>query len=271
MPTLDESYDAYERIERAFQEALDESLGPRGPEMLFDVVASFGLPAGATAVDVGCGKGHHSIELARRFGFAVLGVDPVEHHLETSRAALAASQDMEVSSLVRFAPGSAEAIPVADASVDLVWCREVLVLVSALDDAFSEFSRVLRPGGRGLVYQVFNAARLEPGEALDLWQPLGASAESADPQRVERAMARAGLRIDECIVIGSEWGERAEETKGEGTRRLLHAARLLRSPDRYIARFGRTNYRIMLSDCLWHVYRLIGKLGGRAYVLSKPH
>lgn len=46
---------------------------------------------------------------------------------------------------------------------------------------------------------------------------------------------------------------------------------LLREPERYVAQFGRTNYDIMLSDCLWHVYRLIGKLGGRAYVLSKPH
>jgi len=270
MPTLDESYDAYERIESAFQEALDESLRPRGPEMLFDLVGTFGLPAGASAVDVGCGKGEHSIELARRFRFAVLGIDPVERHLEMSRATLAASQEQGLSSLVRFEPGTAEAIPVADASVDLLWCREVLVLVAALDDAFAEFARVLRPGGRGLVYQVFNGPRLEPGEALDLWRPVGASPESADPQRVERAMIQAGLRIDESIIIGSEWGERSEETKGEGTRRLLHAARLLRSPERYVARFGRTSYNIMLSDCLWHVYRLIGKLGGRAYVLSKP-
>lgn len=270
MPTLNESYDAYERIESAFREALDESLRPRGPEMLFDVVASLGLPAGASAIDVGCGKGRHTVELARRFRLAVLGVDPVERHLEISRAALAATQDTELLSLARFAPGTAEAIPVADASVDFLWCREVLVLVPVLDEAFAEFSRVLRRGGRGLVYQVCNAARLEPREALDLWQPIGASSERADPQRVERAMVQAGLRIDESIGIGSEWGERAEETKGEGTRRLLHAARLLRSPARYIARFGQTNYNIMLSDCLWHVYRMIGKLGGRAYVFSKP-
>lgn len=84
-------------------------------------------------------------------------------------------------------------------------------------------------------------------------------------------MAQADLVIDECIVIGSEWGERAEEAKGEGTRRLLHAARLLREPERHVAQFGSSNYDTMLTDCLWHVYRLIGKLGGRAYVLSKPH
>lgn len=68
----------FERIERAFQEALDGSLRPRGPEMLFDVVGKLGLPAGASAVDVGRGKGQYTIELARRSQFAVLGIDPVD-------------------------------------------------------------------------------------------------------------------------------------------------------------------------------------------------
>ncbi len=269
MPALDESYDAYERVEREFQAALDESLRPRGPEMLYEIVGTFALAAGASTIDVGCGKGRHSLELARRFGLAVLGVDPVESHIELSRQALTAAKDPALLSRVRFALGSAESLPVDDASIDLVWCREVLVLVPELDRACAEFRRVLRPGGRALVYQVMNAARLEPGEAVALWQPLGVAPESADPQRIERAMIAAGLRIEERVVIASEWGEHAEEARREGTRRLLHTARLLRSPDRYVARFGRTNYDIMPSDCLWHVYRMIGKLEGRAYVLSK--
>lgn len=270
MPSLDEAYDAFERIEQAFQDELDRSLSPRGPEMLFELVDGFGLPSGASAIDVGCGRGRHSIELARRFGLAVLGIDPVDRHIDLSRAALQATRDPALSSRVRFARGAAESLPVEDVSVNLIWCSEVLALIPALPQAFAEFSRVLRVGGRALVYQVLSTERLEPREALELWQPLGVLPENADPKHAERAMLGAGLLIDECIVIASEWGERAEETKGAGTRRLLHAARSLRSPERYIGRFGRTNYEIMLSDCLWHVYRMIGKLGGRAYVLSKP-
>jgi hypothetical protein len=45
-------------------------------------------------------------------------------------------------------------------------------------------------------------------------------------------------------------------------------ARLLRQPDRYIERFGRQNYDIAVADYLWHVYRMIGKLRERVYVLS---
>jgi hypothetical protein len=76
--------------------------------------------------------------------------------------------------------------------------------------------------------------------------------------------------MDDCLRVGPEWGERSEEQAGAGSRHLLHAARLLRAPERYVTRFGQAAYDIMLADCLWHVYRLIGKLDGRVYLLSRP-
>jgi hypothetical protein len=45
---------------------------------------------------------------------------------------------------------------------------------------------------------------------------------------------------------------------------------LIRGPDRHIARFGKENYDIKPSDCLWHVYRMIGKLSSHTYLLSAP-
>lgn len=118
-----------------------------------------------------------------------------------------------------------------DGSVDLVWCREVLSHVPALDVAFAEMRRVLRDGGRALVYQMCATERLRPGE-------LGGFDDHPEPAAIEAGIAAAGLLVDECLVFGSEWGERAEEDAGQGTRRLLHAARLLRSPERYVARYG---------------------------------
>ena len=53
-------------------------------------------------------------------------------------------------------------------------------------------------------------------------------------------------------------------------RKLLHAARLLRDPQRYASRYGRGAYDIMLGECLWHIYRMIGKLRPRVYLLSLP-
>ncbi len=83
-------------------------------------------------------------------------------------------------------------------------------------------------------------------------------------------MAAAGLVVDEAIELGSEWAEWADEHSGQARRRLLHAARLLRRPEPYIERFGRAAYDIMIGDCLWHIYTMIGKLDRVILAFSKP-
>lgn len=269
---LRQSYDVYPGVEEQFGQALAESLDPSGPGVLFDLVAGFAWPAGAAALDVGCGEGDDTIELARRFGVSVRGIDPVPRHIDVARAELAraAEADPHLAGLVAFEPGQAGALPAGDQSADLLWCRDVLVHVDDPAGAYGEFRRVLRPGGRALIYQMFATELLEPREAAWLLRALGCAAASMRPDVTEAAIAGAGLRIDQCIVLGSEWGEYAEEHYGTGGRQLVHAARLLREPGRYIGQFGSANYDIALGDCLWHIYRMIGKLSGRIYLLSVP-
>jgi SAM-dependent methyltransferase len=249
-------YRDYPRIEEELHAALRESLHPRGPDLLYDLVRDMELRPGSAAVDVGCGDLRHSLRLAELFELEVLGVDPVP-------------QEVDSGSGVRFVVGTAEALPLDAESVELVWCRDVLVHVADLDRAYAEFHRVLRPGGRALVYQMFAGPRLEPREVAWLWQTIGVVPTSTDPECTESAIASAGLKVDQRIVLGSEWGEWAQEQSGKPGERLLHAARLLRDPDRYAARFGRAACEIALVDCLWHVYAMIGKLERRVYVLSK--
>jgi SAM-dependent methyltransferase len=116
---------------------------------------------------------------------------------------------------VRFEIGSAEAVPIESGTVDLVWCRDVLVHVRALDRAYAEFRRILRMGGQVLVYQVFGTDRLEPQEAARLWKAMGVVPTSAEPDHTDAAIAAAGLQVDECIDIGTEWGEWGEEQTGK--------------------------------------------------------
>jgi len=264
--SLDESYDAYPRIEEALREFLDESLHPRGPDALFDLIGSLGLPEEARAVDVGCGEGAQAMELAARFGFVVQGVDPVQRHIEISRQALARA-DPAVAARVRFDSGRAEDLPLGDGTVDLIWCREAL-MYAELGPAFAEFRRVLRSEGHGLVCQVLTGPRMSDDEAAEFWN-LGARASSVRPAEIEEAIQANGLRLVHRTEFSSEC-ERAEETEGAGTRRLLHAARLLRDPERFAHRFGEAAYQIMLGDCLWHVYRMIGKLTGCAFLFTSP-
>jgi SAM-dependent methyltransferase len=257
-PALEASYDEFPRIEEEFGRALDESLEPRGPDVVYEVAASLGLPSGARALDVGCGEGRDVVALADRFGWVVAGVDPVRRNLDVARSRAAD---------LRLAVGDIGALPVPDRSVDVLWCREVLSLVPDLARAFTEVRRVLRPGGRAVIVQVCRTERLAAEEATGFLASLG---DHPSTDELHAAATGAGLRLDERVVLSSEGGEWGEERSGTGTRRLLHAARLLRDPDRYEARFGRTNYEIMLGDCLWHVYRMLGKLSGSIWVLRRP-
>jgi SAM-dependent methyltransferase len=156
--SLEQAYDAYPRIEEEFSAVLDQSLDPRGPDLLYDLVARLGLAPGAVALDVGCGEGRQALALHQRFGFRVTGIDPVPRHIEVARAA--AGPDGPV-----FEVGTAEDIPAGPDLADLVWCRDVLVHVRDLPRAYAEFRRVLRPGGYVVVYQMFGSELLEPREA----------------------------------------------------------------------------------------------------------
>src|SRR5439155_21056972 len=189
--SLEESYDAFPRIEAEFEGALDASLGPRGPELLYELVQGLHLAPRANVLDVGCGEGRHSLALAERFGFSVHGVDPVPRHIElsTERLDAAAARRPELRELVRFHRGSTESLPLDDRTIDLIWCRDVLVHVFALETAFTEWRRVLRDDGRAIVFQTLATDRLEPREAAWLFTALA----SPSVARTQNAWTRASL------------------------------------------------------------------------------
>ena len=257
----------FESVEEEFGRVLDESLSPRGPASLYDLVDGLPPAGSGTAVDVGCGSGADSVELARRFGLHVHAVDPVAANLERARGRLA-QEGLEQQ--VELHLGRAEAIPLPSQSCDLLWCKEVLTFTD-LGATMAEFGRVLRAGGTGVIYQVLTGPAMSDDEAA--WfsaQEMGfGPARILRPADVESALAEAGLELRERVDYGSEWGEAAQERDQGAGRRLVHTARLLRQPDRYIDAFGEASYRVMLGDCLWHVYRMIGKLWGVAFVVGR--
>lgn len=260
--------DAFGRVEDAFNHELDKSLAPRGPGFLYDLVAELNFGANSLAVDVGSGEGQHAIELAKRFGLQVVGIEPLDRHIEIARRA--AKAEVSVAGRVRFRRGAAERIPLEDACADLVWCRDVLSLVVDVRAVFEETRRILKPGGYAVVYSMCVTEELGERDAAFLLPSLACVRESMQPAVIEAAIEAAGLSVVATHVLGSEWGEYGQEQSGRGASKLIRAARLLRDPGRYIAQFGDDNYKIALADNLWHVYRLIGKLSDRVYVLSNP-
>ncbi|HYH73469.1 MAG TPA: class I SAM-dependent methyltransferase [Nocardioides sp.] len=262
-------YDTYPRVEQDFASRLDESLAPRDPSVLLQVVRELDLRPDSRVVDVGCGEGAHAFRLATHFGFRVLGIDPDQRHLDLARAARREVVP-DIGSRVSFERGTATRVPVPASSLDLVWCRDVMVHVDHPADAYAEFARVLRPGGYVVAYQAVATDLLAPEEAEWLFDVMGVVPSSADPDVIDAAIAGSGLEVVDTIDLAGEWGEWSQEQDGRAARALLHLARLLRDPERYRAEFGTAAYDVMLGDCRWHVYRMMGKLAGRIDVLQRP-
>lgn len=96
---------------------------------------------GLEVIDVGCGGGANSRELAAR-GARVLAVEPDPIQAEKNRAA-------EPVANVTFAEARAETLPAEAGSADGVFFFRSLhhVPMDRMDDALTEAARVLKPGG----------------------------------------------------------------------------------------------------------------------------
>jgi SAM-dependent methyltransferase len=127
-------------------------------------------------VDVGCGP---QIPYRKGADVLLIGVDPSFESLLANK-----SVDLPVY-------GSSDALPLRDKSVDLVLCfysvhhmtgETLIENVIAVDNAFREFGRVVRPGGSLLVFDlspwwpgavlgnaVWNLARRILGKKLDMY------------------------------------------------------------------------------------------------------
>jgi len=94
------------------------------------------------ALDVGCGTGFLTLELAAR-GHRVTGIDFAPAMIAEARRKAA-----ERGLSVRLEEGDAEQLPFGAGSFDLVVSRHVLWTLTHPEAAVDEWVRVLRPGGR---------------------------------------------------------------------------------------------------------------------------
>lgn len=130
---------------------------------------ALGAAPGERVVDAGCGPGFYVAETLERVGAqgSVVGVDASGPML-----ALAAKR-CEGHDNVGFHEGDVTALPVPDADFDRALCVQVLEYVDDIPAALGELHRVLRPGGRALIWDV--------DWATVSWH-------SEDPARMERVL-----------------------------------------------------------------------------------
>ena len=106
-----------------------------------------GVAAGERVLDIGCGSGVVTREIARRVGAGggAVGVDTSPALLEVARDLADAAG---LGDRVEFREGSALQLPFPDGTFDAAIAATVLSHVPGAERAIPEMARVVRPGGR---------------------------------------------------------------------------------------------------------------------------
>ena len=163
--------------------ALKASLGCGNPTALAE------LEPGETVLDLGSGGGIDVLLSARRVGPAgkAYGLDMTDEMLAL------AEENRRRSGLsnVEFLQGEIEAIPLPDASVDVIISNCVINLSGDKDRVLKEAFRVLKPGGRFAVSDVVVRGEVPAAvrRSMELWVGCIAGALSEDEYRSKLANA----------------------------------------------------------------------------------
>jgi ubiquinone/menaquinone biosynthesis C-methylase UbiE len=219
-----------------------------------------------TVLDIGCRDADLSIDIANTFGCRVIGVDPIEEHVTDAQRRVT---DAGLGERITLKRGRIEALPLTGASVDRIWCRDVLNHVD-LPAALAECRRVLRPDGQMVVFQTLATELLEPQEAARLYAALAIMPANMGRERFERQAHEAGFRIVRRELQGSESRELALEN---GTvsfdTTLLHLCRMRRLEAELVRDYGRAFYEAAYHSEVWGIYQALGKLFNYIHVLER--
>ena len=141
-PSAEDQFDeeASRRLESIY-------LTPDVVEQRAQVMALLQAQPGQRALDIGCGPGLTTQSLAQAVGDngQVLGVDIAAPMLMLARQRCASLPQ------VRFELCDVNALPCADASMDIALASQVYEYVETIDAALVELARVIRPGGRAVL------------------------------------------------------------------------------------------------------------------------
>jgi arsenite methyltransferase len=167
-------------------------------------IAVADLDAGETVLDLGSGGGIDVLLSAKRVGPTgyVYGLDMTPEMLDLARrnATEAGATNVE------FLGGEIEAIPLPDASVDVIISNCVINLSPDKPAVFAEMHRVLRPGGRIGVSDVVTDDHLTEAERLERGSYVGCIAGALPINEYQTGLRDAGF-VDVTITLTNTVGD----------------------------------------------------------------
>lgn len=175
----------YSAEEKALGEGANLGLGCGNP------LAIASLQPGQTVLDLGSGAGFDCFLAARAVGEGgrVIGVDMTHAMLEKARANAARNGLANV----EFRLGEIEAMPVADAIIDVIISNCVINLSPEKPRVFHEAFRVLKPGGRLAVADMVASAPLPDAIKTDWAAYTGCMAGASQVAELEAMLRDAGF------------------------------------------------------------------------------
>jgi SAM-dependent methyltransferase len=188
-----------------------------------EVAAALNLAPGQLLVDLGCGRGGYSLELARQTGARLLGLDFSPVAITT--AALGAAS-AGLAGPAAFCVGDIAAIGVDTGAADAVVCIETIMFGDAHRDALRECRRILGAGGRLVVtaWEATNPAdeRLPQwARRIDLRRDLTEAGFEQVDVASKPAWRQAERDLWESAIAADAAGDPAIESLQEEARRAL--------------------------------------------------
>jgi SAM-dependent methyltransferase len=236
----------------------------RGP-IFQDVIHALNLPDGSRGLDVGCGIGLQTLQLAEAVGKQghVTGLDQSPIFLETARTF---AQQVGLAESITFRPGDWNDLPFENDTFDWVWSADAAGYAPQEPaPLIRELGRVLKPGGR-LVILFWSSQMLLPGYPA-LEARLNASRAGTAPFAAGSQPEKHALRTLGWLRAAGLVDARAETRVGS-VFAPLDASQRAALTDLLEMRWGGAEPDVSAQD--WQEYQRLSRSESADFILNCP-
>ena len=207
------------------------------------------LSSSSSVLEIGCGSGGYAVDLAKRIGCQLVGLDI---NAEGVRNAKALAEKDKLGARVKFEQCDvSQRLPVEDNAFDAIYSNDVLCHVPRRSQVLSDLRRVLKPGGRLLFSDALIIGGLLSHEEIATRSSIGMYFFSP-PGENERLIKQSGLKqieardtTDSAALLSKRWHDAREKRKaalvaseGEanfaGVQRFLECVHILTAEKRLL-------------------------------------